>query len=272
VTRWTRYGHDRLYVTGGDGVRLGWVDNATGEQHLEAAARGEEFARALAIHSGGASAQEWTDLASNRPGHSARAQAQAQFAVARERSRVRSALSRALDLNTPERAWRTGADGEEAVGARLNKLVPDGWRVLHAVPVGARGSDIDHVLIGPGGVYTLNTKLHPGKRIWVSPHQVRVDGQVVPYLRNARFEAARASRLLTSHVGWEVPVRAGLVLLTRTLIPDVTIKSGGPDDVMILDRFDVPRVFKRAPRRLTDEEIEAIFQVARRSTTWSGGR
>ncbi len=101
--------------------------------------------------------------------------------------------------------------------------------MLHAVPVGNRGSDIDHVAIGPGGVWTLNTKTHPGKSVWIGKHQVRVDGHKTHYLRNSRHEAERASRLLTSACGFPVTVRAALVFLTGTLIPDVTIKP--PDGV-----------------------------------------
>jgi hypothetical protein len=45
-------------------------------------------------------------------------------------------------------------------------------------------------------------------------------------------------------------VRATLVFLTGSFFPDVTIKQN-PDDVLILDRLDIPGVFKKAPRRLT---------------------
>jgi hypothetical protein len=76
-----------------------------------------------------------------------------------------TALVRALDINSDERAWRVGAKAEESIGSRLDKLVEHGWHVLHAVPIGSKGSDIDHLLIGPGGVWTVNTKNHPGKRI-----------------------------------------------------------------------------------------------------------
>ncbi|MBG6212216.1 hypothetical protein RCH23_000129 [Cryobacterium sp. CAN_C3] len=44
----------------------------------------------------------------------------------------------------------------------LSKLGPE-WTVLHAVPVGSGSSDIDHVVIGPAGVFTINTKNHTGK-------------------------------------------------------------------------------------------------------------
>ncbi len=56
------------------------------------------------------------------------------------------------------------------------------------------------------------------------------------------------------------------MLLTGTVVPQVTIKQM-PTDVLVLDRMDVPGVFKRSPERLTLEMIEQIYEVARRSTT-----
>jgi hypothetical protein len=159
------------------------------------------------------------------PGQAARAQAEAELAAMRERSRVGTFLARTFDMKTDERAWRVGAGGEETIGTRLEKLRKHGWHVLHAVPVGDRGSDIDHVVIGPGGVWTLNTKTHPGRRVWVGKQQVRVDGHKTDYLPNSRHEAERASRLLTGACGFPVFVKAALVFLTGTLIPDVTIKQ-----------------------------------------------
>lgn len=211
----------------------------------------------------------WHDLATHVPGQAAREQAQRELGAMRARTRIGTFLARATDMKTDERAWRVGAGGEQTVGARLEKLRPLGWQVLHAVPVGTRGSDIDHVVIGWGGVYTLNTKTHPGGRVWVGEHAVRVSGQPTPYLRNSRHEAERASRLLSSAVGYPVPVRAALVFLTGSLVPNVTIKAK-PADVAIYDRMDIPGVFKRAPRRLDAQQAAAIYEAARRCTTWTG--
>jgi hypothetical protein len=60
-------------------------------------------------------------------------------------------LARALGVRNDERAWRIGADGEEKVAAQLEKVIVKDppWRILHAVRVGERGSDIDHIVIGP---------------------------------------------------------------------------------------------------------------------------
>jgi hypothetical protein len=126
----------------------------------------------------------WQDLSFNVPGQAAREQADPELAAQKERSRVGSFLARAFDVKTDERAWRVGAGGEETVCAKLEKLVIHGWHVLHAVPVGDRGSDIDHVVIEHGGVYTVNTKTHPGGKVWVGKRQVRVSGHATNYLRN----------------------------------------------------------------------------------------
>jgi hypothetical protein len=53
-----------------------------------------------------------------------------------------------------------GATGEETVGALLDGLQGLGWRVLHDLSFG--NGNVDHLLIGPGGVFTVETKSHPG--------------------------------------------------------------------------------------------------------------
>ncbi|MGB7980719.1 MAG: nuclease-related domain-containing protein [Candidatus Nanopelagicales bacterium] len=211
---------------------------------------------------------QWQDLSLNVPGQAARSRAHAERAAQKDRGKVRAFMQHLLDVKTDERNWRVGADGEETIGAKLEKLTKHGWYVLHAVPIGDRGSDIDHVLIGPGGVFTLDTKTHPGGSVWVGRYAIKVNGQSTQYLRNSRFEAQRAARLLSTAIGHPVEVTPVLVFLTGTLIPNVTIKQT-PDDVRILDRMDVPSAFKRASRRLTCEQVELGFQQARRSTTWT---
>jgi hypothetical protein len=56
--------------------------------------------------------------------------------------------------------WLRGAEGERQVGAALVELTADGWMALHDVSLG-RGN-VDHILIGPGGIFTIETKSHRG--------------------------------------------------------------------------------------------------------------
>ena len=53
-----------------------------------------------------------------------------------------------------------GARGEEHVGALLEQLTDQGWRVIHDASLGH--GNVDHILIGPPGVFTIETKSHPG--------------------------------------------------------------------------------------------------------------
>ncbi|WP_202965651.1 nuclease-related domain-containing protein [Demequina aestuarii] len=305
VTRWKRYGHDRAYVSDASGTKLGYVDLSTSEVIIEQAANADAVRRAVAVWSAAegvstpatpdvaepaaaealptealetASAgaeptpeppvQQWVDLAEHRPGEGVRQLANEEWAAAKERSKVFSIANRyVFDNHTQERAWRKGAEGEEFVGMKLNRLRDRGWRVLHSVPVGKGDSDIDHIVIGPGGVFTVNSKMHAGKKIWVAKYQMRVNGQPVPYLRNSRHEAGRAKKLLEAQLDFDVPVVGCVVVLTGSLVPEVTYKQM-PDDVRVLDKWDVPRWFKKRPAVLSPEQVEAIFSVARRSTTW----
>jgi hypothetical protein len=161
-----------------------------------------------------------------------------------------------------ERAWRVGAKGEAKVGKSLDGL-PDGWHVLNSVPVGERDSDIDHVVIGPGGVFTLNTKHHPGGRVWVAERALMVNGQRTDYLRKSRFEAERASRLLSAAAGVRVAVEPIIVIVGA----DITRKAN-PDGVHVVPREALKRWLDKRPQCLSDESVAAVFEHARWDSTW----
>ncbi len=268
VVRWTRYGKDRLYVNGAEGRRVGWLDLQSGVSTVMDPNQRRAFDAAVARWFADTAAPTWHDLSDRRPGQGLRERAAHELADMKEQSRLKTFIARATDMKTDERAWRVGADGEETVGGRLEKLTAHGWHVLHSVPVGSRGADIDHVLIGPGGVYTVNTKNRPGRNVSVSAHAIRVDGCPTDYLPKSRHEAKRAEKLLFDATGLSVPVRPVLVLLTGSLIPTITIKQQ-PSDVSVLDRMDIPGAFRRAPRRMAPAEVAALFDTARRCTTWT---
>ena len=207
--------------------------------------------------------REWHDLADARAGAAARERA---IAERQAQGLWRHLFARMIDARTDERAWRIGADGEEAVAEKLDRLGPE-WRVLHAVRVGTRGADIDHVVIGPGGVFTVNTKHHPKASVWVGGETFMVNGRRVPYVRNSRYEAKRASRKLADHVGFPVPV-TGVVAVVGAR-RGFTVKSQPSDGaVVVVPRLRIGRFFRSRPRRLGLREIDAIHEVARRSTTW----
>ena len=299
VERWRKYGMDRLYVNGPDDHRLGWCDLTTGtitvgdQLDRPAVLAAVETWRADKLEplsvsplgppapvpsppppaSGGPRPEleqlaeattepVWEDLVQRRAGQAAREQAMA----LKDAAPVRTFLARLLGVHTDERAWRIGADGEEKVAAQLANLVKNDprWRVLHAVPVGENGSDIDHVVIGPAGVFTLNAKHHPGAKIWVAGTTFMVNGQKQPYLRNSRHEAARAAKLLTAAAGVAVHV-VGVVVPVGA--QDIVIKTA-PEGAHIVYRRALAKWLGRQPDLLEQGIVDRIFEVARRSTTW----
>jgi len=171
-----------------------------------------------------------------------------------------------VGAKTNERAWRIGADGEEAVADQLAKLGPQ-WQVLHAVRVGDRGSDIDHVVIGPAGVFTVNAKHHPHANVWVGGDTFLVNGQRAPYVRNSRHEALRAAQLLTEQAGFPVEVTGVIAVIGAH--KGFTVKKQPEDGaVIVTPRKRISQIILKRPPQLTPLEINAIYQVARRSTTW----
>ena len=276
VTRWRRYGKDRLYVARADGTKVGWWDLLAEEAHLEPDASGEVLARAVQdwlrqqnvaekatdVVAEAVPERPWIDLSHNTAGAEVRAQA----VSARDAAPVRTALARVLRVHTDERAWRLGADGEEKVADQFDRVVKKDprWQFIHSIPVGSRGSDIDHVVVGPGGVFTVNTKNHPNAKIWVGGDTVMVNGQRHPYVRNARHEAARASNLLTEACGWPVQVEGVVAVVNAS---EWTVKTP-PKDVHVVARRQIARWLLKHGDVLDASRQAEVFEAARRSTTW----
>lgn len=166
-------------------------------------------------------------------------------------------------LSDRSRSWYHGAEGEIAVGHILGRLGPE-WTVLHAVPVGAGASDIDHVLIGPAGVFTLNTKNHSDKKVWVGDRAVLVGGHKQHYLPHARHEAARAGKRLSTAVGEPVPVTPVLVLIQPK---ELTVKQR-PADVKVVTDRELLRWLQRRRPVLAPEQVARITAAAVVPGTW----
>jgi len=68
------------------------------------------------------------------------------------------------------RAWATGANGEERIGKMLDKLADRGVQTLHDRRIPGTRANIDHIAVGPAGVFVIDTKRYKGRP------QLRVEG------------------------------------------------------------------------------------------------
>ncbi|WP_187432579.1 nuclease-related domain-containing protein [Agromyces mariniharenae] len=159
--------------------------------------------------------------------------------------------------------WYVGALGELEVARRLEALGP-GWYVLHSVPIGAGASDLDHVVIGPAGVFTINTKHHRGQHVWVGAKRIMVNGQRTDHLRNAAFEARRTSKLLSVAARALVEVTPVVAVVGARRM---TVRER-PYDVVVLHDHQLVRWLQRHPVTLTPEQVQRVAAVAAHPAAW----
>ncbi len=135
---------------------------------------------------------------------------------------------------------------------------------MHSIPIGNKGTDIDHLVIGPGGVFSLNTKNHSGQRVWVHTQAFKVNGSPHnEYLRASRAEARKASRLLGAACGLPVEVTGVVVVIADRL--DI---KGMPPETPVVGRKNIADWLRSQPLRLNGTQIETIYAVGRRPGTW----
>lgn len=164
-------------------------------------------------------------------------------------------------------SWYAGAVGERRVAEILSRLGEE-WTVLHSVPVGSEGSDIDHVLIGPAGVYTINTKHHAGKDVWVGGHGFRVNNHPQHHISNAAFEARRAAKLLTQASGLTVETAGLIVVVGARKLVIKAAPDGGDVTVGVVRDTELLRALQ-ARRIYSDEQVRRIADAAVQPRTWS---
>ncbi len=104
-----------------------------------------------------------------------------------------------------------GAIAEIDVAELLDRL-GTAWTVLDTVPIGADELPVEHVLIGPPGVFSIALRNHAGERVWVGERTFVADGTRFPHLRDAEHESDIVAARMTAAVGTPVTVTPCLVL------------------------------------------------------------
>ena len=94
-------------------------------------------------------------------------------------------------------AWRRGAAGERRTARLLGPLERRGWAVLHDLAIPGTQANIDHLVIGPGGVVVIDTKQYRG-RLRLDPDGLLWHGRhlLVATLRKLRWAADQADEVL----------------------------------------------------------------------------
>jgi len=134
-----------------------------------------------------------------------------------------------------------GARGEEQVGGILDRMSANGWHVIHDASLG-RGN-VDHILIGPSGIFTVETKSHPG------PVRVaRVHGET---LRQAQAQRRAIERV----TGLEVEP---LIVFSRAWVDRPLARRKG---VRVVPARMLLRYLGKLHARLSDDQVDSAHEL-----------
>jgi hypothetical protein len=189
-----------------------------------------------------------------------------------ERTRSRWArLFGASPVGVEVEPWFEAAVGELFVGDLLSELGEE-WAVFHSVPVGisagapsgAHGGDLDHLVIGPAGCFTVTVRNHPGLDIAVSGRTVLVAGAKVSYVRDAEHDLGRAERLLGAALGGGLSVTGILVFVEPKALTSRQI----PRDLEVLSSSELLPWLAARPEVFDATEVERIAGAAEQRKIW----
>jgi Nuclease-related domain len=154
-------------------------------------------------------------------------------------------------------AWRRGAAGERRTAHLLAALERHGWVVLHDLAVPGSRANLDHLVIGPGGVFVIDSKkyrsrlqLDPAGRLWHGRYPL------APILRAVSFEADQAAQVLTDPDVVVVPI----VAVHGAQVPWGKVVMDG---VPVVSARRLPSMLRALPAVLGSERVAVLADQAR---------
>jgi Nuclease-related domain len=155
------------------------------------------------------------------------------------------------------RAWRRGAKGERRTARLLAPLERHGWAVLHDLAIPGSAANIDHLVIGPGGVLVIDTKRYRG-RLWLDGYGMLWQGRhlLVSALRKVRWAADQADAVL----GIADLQIAAIVAVHGASVPWGALRSEG---VTVVPAQRLPDLLGALPPVLGPERVAWLADRAR---------
>lgn len=148
-------------------------------------------------------------------------------------------------------AYGIGAEGERLTGRFLDKL--DGYVVLHDRKIPGSKANIDHVAIGPDGVFVIETKNYKGE-VTVRGDDLFVAGRKrTPIIEQTWREAVNVQAVLAEHMA-----RLGL-----DVVPVLCIHGSAPpwktvQGVRLVGPRGLKKLIAKAKPALNEEEVRVL--------------
>lgn len=162
-------------------------------------------------------------------------------------------------------SWSAGGLGEMMTAKVLEQLGPD-WYITHDFRIGGASANLDHVVVGPPGVFVLNSKYHGSKPVTVGGDVVLVGSRSVKHVPAGAWEAADASRRLTR--AYDAPVLAVSLIV---VIADRFRVSAHPNvpTVRVAHISRLVDFLERLPSVLDPCTARCLVACVREPATWA---
>lgn len=164
-------------------------------------------------------------------------------------------------LSADARSWYRAALGQIQIVRSLSALGPK-WTLFHPEP---GGSDADYLVVGSGGVFTIGIKNHSGQRVLVDGEQLLVNNRRTNHLRDARFEAARVSKLLSTKASESIAVNPLIAIVDPG---SLAFGRRRPQDVTVAASSQLARVVARRRTVLSPAIARTLVAAAERTGQW----
>lgn len=171
----------------------------------------------------------------------------------------RSALADRLQRwsrSADERALKNAAKAEKKIERELAWL-GDEWHVLHVVDRAGHEGDIDYILIGPAGVFTLTVRRLRNSAVLVADSRVLVDGHPRNYVRDAQRGSEGVERTLAEACRQTVRVRPVIVVVD---VDDFTVQRM-PSGMHVTTCRRLLPWLKSLPDSMDSETVDLIHQL-----------
>jgi hypothetical protein len=154
-------------------------------------------------------------------------------------------------------AWRREAVGERRTARLLGQLERHGWAVLHDLAVPGSRDNLDHLVIGPGGVFVIDSKQYRGRlqldssgELWHGRYPL------APAVRAVSFEADQAAQVLPDR---------GVVVVPVVAVHGAQVPWGKVviDGVPVVPARRLPSMLRALPAVLGPERVAGLADQAR---------
>jgi len=160
-------------------------------------------------------------------------------------------------------AWLRAAQAEMVVGDILARL-PEGYDVYHSLPIRNTAFWVDHLVVGPGGIFALSSKTRWDRDLTGSVRTIPIGDHTMPYLRDAQFESTQITMLLAGAMPATAVVQPMIVLVN----PNKIRLNRKLDVVTVIDSPRLRRWLVGRPRQFSAEQQAALTAVIEDPTTW----